>query len=354
MIEQVLLDRLCIPLSEPYRLSTVTVEAFDVSIVRVRMADGSIGLGEVTSLEEYSAEDGDKVWENLQVVSETLPETDSKCAIAEIESALSEFPFSATGLVSAIETATGDGWPTVAVPVVGIVSAADSPDTLNKALKTQLAAGIDTIKLKIGFNPYDDAEALNRLFDQTPTDVSFRVDANQGYSLAEARYFIDHVSHDRLAHIEQPLPTGNLANHAALVAESPVDIILDEEVTTMPDIVAVEQAAAADGVKFKLMKCGGINRARRLISTAIDRGFTVILGNGVQSDIGCLIEAAVWEETDLQTVGEFNGWRKQTASVLESTPKFHDGRLIWDGIVPTLDDQMLNQFRTASARFGTN
>lgn len=351
MIEQVDLDRLEVPLSEPYRLSTVTVTSFDVALVRVRMADGSLGLGEVTSLEGYSAESGDQAWENLRTVGKTLPGTAADVAVNRVDSKLTDFPFSATGLVSAIETATGDNWPTVAAPVVGICSADDPLASRRDVLATQLDQGFDTIKVKVGFEPEADAEALTRLVEAAPADVSFRVDANQGYSLAEARQFLAAAPRDRLDHLEQPLAVDHLAEHARLTAESPVDIILDEEVATAEDLAAVDRADAADGVKFKLMKCGGLDRARWLLTDATDRGFSVIFGNGVQSDIGCLLEATVWADTELETVGEFNGWRKQSTSVLQSPPEFRDGRLHWDGTTPSLNESTLDQYRTATACF---
>lgn len=351
MIEEARLDRLEIPLSEPYRLSSVTVRSFDVALVRVRLADGAVGIGEVTSLEGYSAEGGDQAWENLRTVGETVPGTSPEEAIDRVESALGEFPFSATAFVSAIETATGDDWPSVGAPVVGICSADDPPAARRDALETQLDQGFETIKVKVGFEPEADAEALSELVAAAPDYVSFRADANQGYSLAEARQFLSAAPTNGLDHLEQPLPVGQLANHARLTADSPVDIVLDEEVAAAEDLAAVDAADAADGVKFKLMKCGGLQRARRLLTDATDRGFSVIFGNGVQSDIGCLLEAAVWSQLKVKTAGEFNGWRKQTTSVLESPPEFSNGCLHWDGSRPTLDDPTLDQHRLASARF---
>jgi L-alanine-DL-glutamate epimerase-like enolase superfamily enzyme len=351
MIEEVRLDRLEVPLSEPYRLSSVTVRSFDVALVRVRLADRAVGIGEVTSLEGYSAEGGDQAWENLRTVAETVPGTPPEEAIDWVESALGEFPFSATAFVSAIETAAGDEWPSVGAPVVGICSADDPPAARRDSLESQLDRGFETVKVKIGFEPEADAEALSELVAAAPEEVSFRADANQGYSPAETRRFLSAAPTDRLDHLEQPLPVGQLAAHARLTADSPVDIVLDEEVATAEDLAAAAAADAADGVKLKLMKCGGLRRARRLLTDAADRGFSVIFGNGVQSDIGCLLEAAVWSQLEVETVGEFNGWRKQTMSVLESPPEFSDGCLHWDGSRPTLDGPALDQYRLASAHF---
>lgn len=352
MITDLFLDRLEVPLSEPYRLSTVTIESFDIVLVRVRKDDGSLGFGEVTSLEGYSDENADQVWENLRTVGITLPGTSADQAVSHAASELDGYPFSATGLISAIETAGEYEWPTATTPIVAICSADDPPAVRRQSLTSQLNSGFDTVKIKVGFDPTADAEAVTQFVETAPDDISFRVDANQGYSLAEARKFLTLTPTDRIDHLEQPLPVGRLDDHATLTAETDLDIILDEEVTTADDLAAVDDVTAADGVKFKLMKCGGLNRAQQLLEDATERGFTVIFGNGVQSDIGCLLEAAVSKTIGLDTAGEFNGWRKQSESVLQSAPEFSDGCLCWDGSVPELNETAVERYRSDMSRFG--
>lgn len=351
MIRQVDLDRLQVPLQEPYRLSSVTVESFDISLVRVQTEDGSRGVGEITCLEGYSDESGDQAWKHAQTVGEKLPGVSIPSAISMVESELGAYPFSETGLVSALETAADYDWPTVTAPVVGILSADDPADERHRSLARQINEGLETIKVKVGFDPVSDAIALQRLLDDAPAHVTFRVDANQGYSLADAQTFLTHLSSSRIEHLEQPLPVGNLDSHASLTATSDIAIILDEEVATAEDLRRVDRADAADGVKFKLMKCGGPRNAVRLLEDATERGLSVIFGNGVQSEIGCLLEAAVWTNAGLTTAGEFNGWRKQSTAMLSTAIEFQDGSLHWDGSKPVFDQQRLSQYRTDSVRF---
>jgi o-succinylbenzoate synthase len=351
MIASIKLDRIAIPLTHPYQLSTVTVEEFDVIIVRIQLTDGRSGIGEVTSLEGYSAETGEQAWTNLRTVGRHMPGLTVDDAISHVESELSAYPFSATGLCVGLETAARFNWQPVTTPMVGILSAQDPPAERHRALVNQIRDGFRTIKVKVGFDPHADAAVLDALIKDAPKTVAFRVDANQGYSLADARIFLAEAPVDRIDHIEQPLPVGQLTEHATLVSESPIDIILDEDVATVEDLEAIEQTAAADGVKFKLMKCGSFRQARHLLQDATRRGFTVIFGNGVQSDIGCLIEATVFEQVDIETVGEFNGWRKQSTTLLEDGPSFADGCLRWNHDSPSLDTDTIDRFGIDSARF---
>ena len=60
-------------------------------------------------------------------------------------------------------------------------------------------------------------------------------------------------------------------------------VIADESVLTSSDVADI--ADLADGVNVKLMKCGGIREALRLIHTA--------RAHGMQVMIGCMIESSV-------------------------------------------------------------
>jgi L-alanine-DL-glutamate epimerase-like enolase superfamily enzyme len=352
MLDCVRLDRLAVPLSSPYRLSTVTVEALDVVLVRVETDDGRRGAGEVTTLEGYSAETGDEAWANLTAVAPDLPGRSLDAACERVASALDDRPFSASGLVAALETAGGVRVEPTTAPIVGILSADDPPGERRDSLYRQLDAGFETVKVKVGFDPQADADAVRDAVADAPDHVSFRVDANQGYTRAEAERFLDHAPVDRLAYLEQPLPVGDLDAHATLRGYSDLDILLDEEVETPADVARVEDAGAADGVKFKFMKCGGVGRTVAAIEDALNRGFTVSFGNGVQSDVGCVLEALVWAATDLETAGEFNGWRKQAEGVLQGGLAFADGSLRWTGDALELDEAVLDRYRVDAVRYG--
>jgi len=343
VIETITLTRLRIPLSEPYHLSHTTVRALDTVIVKVELDDNRIGFGEVTPLRGYSTETIDKIWPSLTAVA---PEISGE-SIDTARRVAAELPggrFAQSAIDVALETAERDSLPPVTAPLTGILSTENPVDRSLATLDRQLEAGFETIKVKIGFDSTRDAQRLERIAAATPSSVALRVDANQGYSLAEARRFLDAAPTDRLQHVEQPLSVGALDDHATLNRAYDVTIMLDEEITDRSDVVAASKAGAAGAVKFKLMKSGGWAATEACIQTARDRGLAVVLGNGVQSDLGCLHEATLWAETDLRLAGEFNGWRKQERSLLTAL-SFDDGALSWAGDAPDPDEAALRLYR---------
>jgi L-alanine-DL-glutamate epimerase-like enolase superfamily enzyme len=207
--------------------------------------------------------------------------------------------------------------------------------------------------VKVGFDAKRDARRIRRIVKAVPETVSFRVDANQGYNLDEARQFLDAAPTDQLQLVEQPLPVGRLSDHASLRMEYDTTLMLDEEINNGDDLRDAAAADAADAVKFKLMKIGGWKSTERRIKQARDLGFEVVLGNGVQSDIGCIHEAAIWRATNLELAGEFNGWRKQKQALTNGRLHFDDGALTWDGGSISLDYERVDAHTLDRERFAT-
>ena len=62
-----------------------------------------------------------------------------------------------------------------------------------------------------------------------------------------------------------------------------IPLIVDESVASVDDIPPL--ADVADGINIKLMKCGGIREARRMIELARSLGLKVMLGCHIESSV---------------------------------------------------------------------
>ena len=63
---------------------------------------------------------------------------------------------------------------------------------------------------------------------------------------------------------------------------------------------------------------------KRLIKLSQSSDLKVVFRNGVQSNIGCYDEAILFSELNLSTVGELNGYLKQSA-IVNNNLKFESG-----------------------------
>jgi L-alanine-DL-glutamate epimerase-like enolase superfamily enzyme len=84
--------------------------------------------------------------------------------------------------------------------------------------------------------------------------------------------------------VEQPLPAADLDGVRRLAARTSLPIFADESVHVAADVPKL--ADAFHGINIKLMKCGGIREALRMIHTARACGMKVMLGCMIESSIG--------------------------------------------------------------------
>lgn len=121
--------------------------------------------------------------------------------------------------------------------------------------------------------------------------VSWRVDANGGWSVADARKMMRWLFERGVEFVEQPLLRGQEADLLALYQDRPLPIFADESVYTAADVPPL--ADRVDGVNLKLMKCGGIREALRIIHTARAHGLKLMIGCMSESSLAISASAQI-------------------------------------------------------------
>jgi L-alanine-DL-glutamate epimerase-like enolase superfamily enzyme len=165
-----------------------------------------------------------------------------------------------------------------AAPVTSFTIGIDSPDIIGQ--KVDEASNYPVLKVKLGVS--GDEEIIRRIREHT--DKKLRVDANEGWtSKEEARDKILWLQEQGVELVEQPLPAHQLEETAWVREAVSIPIIADENVTTSADIARLQYVF--DGINIKLMKCGGLREAMRMILSAKILGMKIMLG--------CMIESSV-------------------------------------------------------------
>jgi L-alanine-DL-glutamate epimerase-like enolase superfamily enzyme len=140
--------------------------------------------------------------------------------------------------------------------------------------------GWPVYKIKLGTDR--DVEIIRRLREQT--DATFRVDANCGWTVRDALHNAEALAGLGVEFIEQPLNAENWEGHRQLFLESALPVLADESCISEEDI-----ARCGDhfhGVNIKLVKCGGLTPARRMITAAKALGLKVMVGCMTESTVG--------------------------------------------------------------------
>jgi L-Ala-D/L-Glu epimerase len=162
-------------------------------------------------------------------------------------------------------------------PYTSFTLGIDTPE--NMAKKAMLAQGYPILKVKVGTKR--DLDNLRAIRDVSSATI--RVDANTGWTPKEAIRNINALAPYNIEFVEQPVPAHDLDGLRLIRENVPVPIIADESCVTVDDIPRV--AGCVDGINIKLMKCGGIRHALKMIHTA--------RAHNLQVMIGCMIESSL-------------------------------------------------------------
>ena len=159
----------------------------------------------------------------------------------------------------------------------------DTPDVVR--VKVGEASEFKVLKVKLGQDT--DKEMIETI--RSVTDVPLCVDVNQGWTDKNvALDMINWLNERNVLFVEQPMPKELIDDHAWLTERSPLPVIADEAVQTISDIKSVY--GAYSGINIKLMKCGGMRSAFKMINTARALDMKVMIG--CMTETSCAISAA--------------------------------------------------------------
>lgn len=354
VIERLTLYRLRVPLSTPYKLAFGPVNAFDTILAEAVDSDGRTGLGEATLLTGYTGETIEGSWALARELASRMVGRSTTDAKRGAETAVGDAPFTATALATAVDML--EGHPslsverTTAVPLLGLVNGTAAHE-LEAEIETLLAEGYGTLKIKVGFDPDQDARKVALIQRINRGRARLRIDANQGYSVDEARRFLRTLDPAAVELFEQPCAAGDWAAAKAVAEISPVPMMLDESIYGLEDIERAARLRCARYIKLKLMKMGSLDRLKAGIECIRALGMEPVLGNGVACEIGCWMEACIAREA-IGNAGEMNGFLKPVARLLERPLRLERGAIVLEpGERPTLERDALARYTVAQEEF---
>ncbi len=140
--------------------------------------------------------------------------------------------------------------------------------------------GWPVYKIKLG--RADDLDVVRRLRRQT--DALFRVDANGAWGVEETVRNSRVLAHLGVEFIEQPLPPDDWDGMKTVYRQSALPIVADESCRIEADVDRC--AGCFHGINIKLVKCGGLTPARRMIARARQLGLKVMVGCMVETTVG--------------------------------------------------------------------
>jgi L-alanine-DL-glutamate epimerase-like enolase superfamily enzyme len=273
----------------PFATSHGVREGTDSIFIRLE-EDGFTGHGEVT-LPPYLKEKPQAVIDRLhRLAALRLPDSAALLKVLDDETLFGEgAPGARAGVHTALIDLLGkkgqrtarelldlpEGGAAIALVTVAITPLAE----LEERLRELPASG--ALKVKVG-HP-GSADMLRRILELDGRRLF--LDANQGLTRIEEALELAAVVGDRLLGLEQPFAVGKDALQRSLQQQVHTCVYGDESIQNGPDIEL--QKGAFNGVNIKLMKCGGLDRAKQMADRAETLGMQVMLGSMSESSLGC-------------------------------------------------------------------
>ena len=353
-IEEIVVRAVRVPLKRPYKLSYRTFTDFEPIIVEMRSHDGSIGWGEGHISPGSSSETREGGWQFCRRYAERIAGRDTSDAMAMLSSAMHESKVAATALLTAIEMLereplleSGEG---ACLPLLTPVNATDESEITDE-IEQRIAEGFRTFKIKVGNDAAADTKRVRAIQKAVDGRATMRIDANRAYDESDAIAFATALDPEGVELFEQPCEAEDWDTNAKVARVSPVPVMLDEPICAIADIERAGQMENVGFCKLKLKRFGGIKRLHEALGAVRTHGMEPVLGDGLGLDIACWMEAAI-ARTTIRNAGEFNGFRKASASLFEEPIEFKGGDLILKpGFVPRIDRAVLKAHQIAIERF---
>ncbi|OIB57709.1 dipeptide epimerase [Natrialba sp. SSL1] len=279
-------QRRTLPLEYPFTISRGTKTETETVTVHIEDDEGNVGIGGAGPSEHYG--------ETLDTVEALLPdllavvedENDPQ-QLARIERRLRETVERNPSARCAVSIALHDlvakrhdeplyrYWGLDAEETIqsSYTIGIDDTETMREKTETAVERGYGTLKVKLGTDR--DIEIIRTLREVAP-DARLYVDANEAWTPREAVSKIERLAEFDLEFVEQPIPAENVEGQRFVYENAALPIAADESCITVDDVPQI--AGRYDIANLKLMKCGGLQEAKRIIHTARAHGMQVMCG----------------------------------------------------------------------------
>lgn len=279
-------------LTKPYTIAYNTFSDVSIAFLEIELENGIIGFGTGSPAEDVVGETTEQTVANLQTnFVQQLVGRDIRHFQSLIHACRKQFDH-LPGTQAALDIALHDAF----CKYIGI-SVADFYGKKISSLPTSVTIGIKNVqetleeaagyaqlgfrvlKVKTGLNVEEDIERIVRLNETYQDRFKIRVDANQGYKLADLKKFMHETRGVGVELIEQPMPVGT-EEELLMLSSKERSLLAGDE--SLKDPRAALQFASAEkpfGIyNIKLMKCGGLAGAKEIATIAENGGIDLFWG----------------------------------------------------------------------------
>jgi L-alanine-DL-glutamate epimerase-like enolase superfamily enzyme len=303
VIEKFTVTRLKKPLNQPFRIATGQHDCLDNLIFKIKLSDGTTGVGEAAIATHITGETmaetkaslnkagrkiiGESPYDYLKMSSWLNEElVKNKSAVGAVESALADALTKLLGMP--LWHFFGDHCDQLSTDITIVI--ADLKET-TQSVKKYYAQGFRIFKVKVGRDMDLDIKRVIAVKRLAPKSKIY-LDANQGYSAEQTLQFVKELTKQKvkLSLIEQPTNKKDFEGLKKVSREAGVPVCADESASSLSDVVRIIKEKAAPVINIKLVKFG-LFHAREAAQLAKANGIDLMIGEMMESNISSLMAA---------------------------------------------------------------
>ena len=282
-------------LKAPFAIAGAELDSVRNVAVRLDLADGSSGWGEIPTLPTVTPEDQPAALQAARQAARAWTGRDAgrwRPLVAELAGSLPAAPTVRAGMEMALFDALARSWNTSLFAYFG--GAADrvvtditipicAAEDARRLAAEYRGLGFVTLKTKVGADMDADIERIKAIREGHPTS-DLILDANEGYDVPQTLEVLRTLRRKALepALLEQPLPRDDWDGQARLVREAGVPVAADESCRSSADAARIARDRLAHVINIKLAKCG-VAQALEIIAIARGSGLGLMIGGMVET-----------------------------------------------------------------------
>ncbi|MFQ5842076.1 MAG: mandelate racemase/muconate lactonizing enzyme family protein [Thermodesulfobacteriota bacterium] len=226
-----------------------------------------------------------------------------------------------------------------------------SPDEAAREAKFWLERGFRSAKVKVGSGFEQDRDRVKAVREAVGSKMALRVDANEAYTVDDAIRLARAITPFDISIFEQPVSRRDLTGMARVRMAVDIPVMADESILEPQSLIEVIKREAAEIVKVKVMKQGGIHRTVQMIETAEAAGIKCVIGHGFGLAINTLAEIHVAASCRNVLEGcEFVGPLKVRGDVVKKPLQMEEGKVNVpqeSGLGSEIDEEKLREWALA-------
>ena len=299
-IKDINLYHLSVPLKKPFKTALRTVESAEETIVEITTEEGVTGLGEAPPTAVITGDTNQSI---RGIIEKKIRPVLIGQKVDSLERMIELVNLAAIGNNSAkaaVDMAVYDLFGKLYnLPLFRLLGgyrnkitsdltiSVTPPAEMSSDAREAVEQGYKTLKLKVGKTMKKDLARVKSIREAVGSEISIRLDANQGWQAKEAVYAIKRMEEEGLniELVEQPVKASDYKGLKYVTDNVLTPVMADESLFSPKDCLKLLEMRACDLVNIKLMKSGGIYNALKINAIAESYGIECMLGSMLEAKV---------------------------------------------------------------------